>query len=372
MNIKFIVAVSMTMSICGCRNMQQSEMPFLSKEVKFKVCDTLIHSESDTLLYSDFLHPLQKSEKELVAFDILTGKILHYDRVHQNNSYLVDIKTMFAKYRSLPTTLFGVVEINPDEYLICSEPYFLLINNNMDILKVYDTDFFDNRVKYYVVGDASQVKYSKTQNCVYFPVAPSVSKEDDGYFSLGRVAELNLNTGDFGILPLGLPSDYKAKTDYKLFSLPLIDIVGDNLFCIYPGSMVLYKCNLSTHAKTSIVINPQNAVISAKEVGNNMEDMSYSYFECGNFYQMFADENKLLLFYWQGKQRKTYNRKNGIAELDCYVLAYSHIDNEIIFDVPFDFKDVQKNPLMFQSDTLYMVKKCDENITILGYEMEIN
>lgn len=363
---------------CTKNNNNTKEPKYLNKDVFFNSVDTIICNGDSGILFSQYLYPVRNNPIEYVAYDLLTNNLLFYNKKTPKNSRVVDIKSTFQMYSSLPNSLFGVIEVKNNKFLVCSEPYFLLIDSTLNILNVFNFNLQENSIKFYRIGDVSNIELNDTKNCIYFPVSPSLPQKNKNAFDKGRIAEINLDKGTCKVLPIKLPYDYEIGKDYKLFSLPNIAIFRNRLFCIYPGSNYLFEYDLYTAKLDSIFISPKHAKISVKEVGTNMEDMVYSYLECDNFYQILSDNNIISLFYWKGKKRKTYNKRKGLDEIDCYIMGYDPDKKEVLFDRPFTLKNVLKKPYMFKEGKLYMVVFNEETKAmnkiqskIIKYEMVV-
>ncbi len=240
-------------------------------------------------------------------------------------------------YSSIKRRLIGVVEVSNNRFIICSEPYFLILDEHLGINEVFNFDFKDSLTSYYITADIRNLKTNSDKTHLYLTVAPGLPTSHENYFTSGRIVEIDIKEGNYRILPVTLPYDYAADKNYRLFDIPNFTIFDDNLFYIYPGSNYLYEYNPKTDNLDSTIILPQHVEINSKEVGRTREDIIYTQFECNNFYQILNDDELMLMFYWEGKKRKTYNRQDGVFKaLDCYILGYKPDENIILFDKIFE------------------------------------
>lgn len=374
---KFLIVLYIAIVCISCTKKNTNEPKYLNRDVSFNIVDTIICNGNSGILFSKYLFPVKNTSLKYIAYDLYTDNLLIYIKKTPEKSRVIDIKSKFQMYSSLPNSLFGVVEVKNNNFLVCSEPYFLLIDSTLNILNVFNFNLKVDSIKFYRTGDVSNIKLNDIKNCIYFPVSPRLPKKNIKTFNKGRIAEINLDKGTCKILPIKLPNDYEKGKDYKLFSVPNITIFKNRLFCIYPGSNLLYEYNLYTSKIDSIFISPKYAKICVKEVGTSMEDRVYSYLECDNFYQILNDNNIISLFYWKGKKRKTYNKRNGLDEIDCYIMGYDPNKKEVLFDRPFTLKNVFKKPYLFKEGELYLVSNEETNdmnkiqSKIIKYEMVV-
>lgn len=347
----------------------------LNKTVSFNIVDSIICNGDSGLTFSPDLYPIRNNSTECIASDLMTKNLLFYNKSIPNTSRIIDLKSKFQMYNSLPNSLFGVVEVKNKNFLICSKPYFLLVDSLMNIINVYNINIQEDSINYYRIGDITNIQLNSNKSCIYFPIAPDIPHTNPNAFNKGRVVEINLDNGTFKVLPIKLPFDYEVGKDYKLFSLPNITIFKDKLYCIYPGSNYLYNYDLHTTKLDSTFISPKHVTINVKEVGTKMEDMIFSYLECNNFYHIASDNNMLLLLYWEGKKRRTFSMRNGLEEINCYIMGYDPIRNELLFDTPFNLKNVLKKPYMYNKNSFFLIQNQQDNETrkiqskILKYEM---
>lgn len=377
MLMRNLFIVFFILAFWGCSKKNSTKIPnYLDKEISFNLVDSLMVYGDSTILMSPYLYPIKNNSKQLIAYDILTNNLVFYNKM-DFRSQVIDLKSKFQMYSSLASNLFGVVEAD-NKFIVCSDPYFLITDSALNIIKEYKVDFSENSIKYYRIGDVTNIKFNESLTSVYFPVSPGLPEKDINAFYKGRIMEVNLNDGRSRILPIKLPFDYNEGTVYKLFALPNFTILKDKIYYIFPGSNYLYQYDLKSTKLDSVYISPKNVTINVKEVGNSMEDLVYSYLECNNFYNITSNDNLLLLFYFEGKRRKTYNRQKGLDELDCYVMGYNPEKNTVLFDTELNIKNILKKPYVFYRNTLYFISNQESvyrsNIQskFLKYEMEAN
>lgn len=364
----------------ACNNTSSVEQPtYVYKNLNFEINDTIALEGDTENIFSTYLYPIRFDSTELIAFDILTNNLLFFKTetfplYHIDQA--IDLQVQYQMYSSIRNKLVGVIEVYNNNLLIISDPYFLIVDRDLEIQKVFNFNIHDNITNYYITGDVTNIKSNEDRTCVYFTIAPGLPAKEENYFTSGRIAEVNLKTGNYRILPVPLPFDYEIGKNYEIFAMPNFTLHENYLYYIYPGSNYLYNYNLINDNIDSTFISPKHVEINVKEVGSNLEDL-FSHLECNNFYQIISDDDLILLFYWKGKTRGPHNRHYGLKALDCYILGYKPDVNMVLFDELFETNNLLKKAYMFREGKLYFIydditKLNQLKTEILVYGLEIN
>ncbi|TAL66403.1 MAG: hypothetical protein EPN88_08495 [Bacteroidetes bacterium] len=366
----FLLTISLA---CTSKNTTKQAI-FLNKEVRFNLVDSIICEGDTGEVFSNSLAPVRFNNEEFIAFDMLTKNLLFFNNKGQDKCRNIDLLLLLNKFKISNDRLVGVLELNPNKFVICSDPLIFIVDSSLDVLSQYNFNSLENSVKYYIIGDALKLKLSSDKRYLYLTVAPDVLPLES--YKKGKIMEIDLEKGISRILPIKFPCDYVPGKDYRLFSMPNFTIFKNYLFYIFPGSNYLYKYELVSKLFDSIYILPKYVKINTKDFGPSMADMIYPYLESNNFYQLVNDNKILLLFYWEGKNRNTINRRKGINELNCFFIGYNPDTNEILFDSPLKLNNVLKNVYNFKNGILSFPSQANENLDIskskfLNYEMVI-
>ena len=360
--LMFIIIIS----TASCRNKTYIEIApdyYANLKVDFHLVDSTILKGNKDSVFA-LLQPVTIVKNgNHICFDLMTKKIFEFKSYGGKDFFIENIHNInssFEKHKGFVSNMIGVVSIDSTKYLLISEPYSLLVDKSFKLIKKISSNVNSKKRIYYRSGNINHIIYNSNRNSVFFPVLPDLPANHEDYFEEGRIVEIDLVNDIAHLLPLGLPPDYQQGKEYQLFSIPIISILGETLYYIYPGSNYLFAYNLQTNNLKGIKIKPQYVnEMFTKEIGSQMGDAFFSIFECNNYYRMMTVDQNLYLFYWKGKNRNSNNGRIAFNQLDCYVLAYSPKNNEVLFDVPLNIKGVNKNPAFTKNGILYFLKDQD-------------
>lgn len=362
-------------AICSCVGPNTSKDQN-NQVAYFNLTDSIVLKSYDGRPFSHYLLPLEFSDSNFVALDELTQSFVSLNGTQHNiEPSVIDIMSSLQKYKGLQSGFVGAIRVEHNRYLLCSNPYFLVVDTLANVYNEQNFKFEFDGEAFNVAGNSLNLRFDKEQNNLYAPILPAIPCNHDKYFNYGRIARFNIESGDMSVLPAGLPADYKPLNSYELFSLPLFEIVDNKLLYIFPGSKWLYSIDMGNNVKDSVFISPQNADINSKSV-NCVREMMTAYFGCSNWYRLLSDGNTTLLFYWKGKPKEEIKRREGLKGMECFVLGFDINKNKILFDQPFDITGCMKNPLLFNDNILYFTKEVEEVsyefiAKIVGYEVAI-
>ncbi|TCO04430.1 hypothetical protein [Natronoflexus pectinivorans] len=356
-----------------------SKPEYLDKQAGLTQVDSIVCVANENSVFTT-LFPISHKNNNISFFDFSTYKILKFKENRESNifqiKHVLDVKNDFQMHPGFLPRLFGVINTKSNKYVLLSEPYSILTDKNLNFNEKIVSNVNTNKQLFHRIGNITHVFNDTISNNIYFPVSPDLPENHIDFYNIGRILKVNLETNTSTLLQLGLPDDYKPNTKYGLFSIPLLVVLNDNLYYIFPGSNYLYQYNLRTNNLHCILIRPKYAKIGTKEIGNDPNDIFFSLFECDIFYRMIVVNDKILLLYWKGKRQESAKPRATFKDLNCFMILYCPKKNEVLFDSYLDVKGVNKNPVYVKNDILYFQKLDELNMneiktTFLRYRISI-
>jgi len=230
-----------------------------------------------------------------------------------------------------------------------SDTMLYVFNSNGQYLKTILLNLEHEGKEYTInLSHATNLQYFSNNGTLIIPLnCISEIAEADEIYSIPQFAAYNVNNGQIEFLSIYLPQNYPA--DYYLAELsdPYTAKDGNNFYCVYPLSNVVYKFDVTTNSLTNIPLqlpvalsNPRNIqepttlpqMANLKYLSNHISGMSVTggkifIQQTDAWNNQLASKNYIdnTIFYcfnengiaeWQGAFPKNIFDEKGIFNLD--------------------------------------------------------
>jgi hypothetical protein len=230
-----------------------------------------------------------------------------------------------------------------------SDTTLYVFNSNGQYLKTIPLSLQHEEKNYTInLSNATNLQYFSNNGTLIIPFnCISEIVETDEIYSIPQFAAYNVNNGQIEFLSIYLPQNYPADNYLAELSDPYTAKDGNNFYCVYPLSNVVYKFDVTTNSLTNIPLqlpvalsNPRNIkeptilpqMANLKYLSNHISGMSVTggkiYIQQTDAwnnqlaYKNYIDNTILYCFNengiaeWQGAFPKNIFDEKGIFNLD--------------------------------------------------------